>query len=171
MAQQGTRWLVAAKDLWSDLPFFGAIGFICGLIQWFGYRFFNKSNVGTDLLLEHIPFMSLVTTVGILWFAKWGVERLCITRDRPRLRALMAHVSARATSFASVSAAAIVGFGGAAAVFQDYGYAFKFWLLSLPFVALAEIAANPSWAPGHSKLYLVAVGIIVGTPFGAAFMR
>ncbi|WP_431819493.1 hypothetical protein [Burkholderia sp. F1] len=163
--------MLAAKDLWSDLPFFGAIGLICGLIQSVGYRYFNKSNVGTELLLEHIPFVSLVTTVGILWFAKWGVERLCIQRDRPRLRALMAHVSMRAVSFASVSAAVIIGFGVAVAACQDYGYAFKFWVLSLPFAALAEIAANPSWAPGYSKLYLLAVGIIIVTPFAAALMR
>ncbi|WP_155630717.1 hypothetical protein [Burkholderia territorii] len=121
MAQQGAVWMLSGRDFRSDFPFFGTIGFIFSLIQWFGYRYFYKSNLGTDLLVEHIAFNSPLMTVMFLWFAKWGVERLCIIRDRPLLHALIAHVSTRAVAFAAVAAATVIGFGAAAAVCRNIG--------------------------------------------------
>lgn len=169
MTEQKTPWTFAAKDFANDFPFFGAVGFICGVVQWVGYRYFDKSNAGTDLLVEHIPYDSLVLTVLFLWFAKAGVEKMCAKRDWPRLRALLAHISLRAVAFASVSAAAIAGFGLAAATFGDYKYALSFWVFSLYFLSLAEIAANPFWGPNHSKAYGLALFLLVSITVATMF--
>ncbi|WP_175873664.1 hypothetical protein [Burkholderia sp. BCC0397] len=171
MAQHGAVWMLSGRDLRNDFPFFGTIGFIFGLMQWFGYRYFNKSNVGTELLMEHIAFNSLLMTVMVLWFAKWGVERLCITRDRPLLRALIAHVSTRAVALASVAATTVIGFGAAAAVCRNIGPALWTWYFSLYLVAMAEIAANPFFGPNHSRLYRCAMVIVIVSPVAASFMR
>lgn len=164
-------WMLVAKDLRNDLPFFGTVGLICGLVQWVGYRYFDKANWGSELLQEHVAFNSLLLTVMFLWLAKGLVERLCATRERPRLKALVAHVSARAVAFASVAVAVIAGFALAAALCGAFGHAFGFVFFATYFVALAEIAANPFFRPGHSRAYAVAMGIIIGMPLSVTLMR
>lgn len=107
MPQCKAPWMLAAKELRSDLPFFGSFGLIAGLVQWVAYHYFDKSNVGTELLQEHIAFRSLVLTVILLWGAKGLLARLSVTEERPRLSAFVEHVAGRAVAFASVAAAVI----------------------------------------------------------------
>ncbi|WP_338495692.1 hypothetical protein V5F23_16810 [Pseudomonas sp. WP18] len=166
-----TPWMLVAKDLQGDIPFFGTVGLICGLVQWVGYQYFNKANWGSELLQEHIAFNSLLLTVMFLWLAKGLVERLCTTREYPRLKAFVGHVSARAVAFASVAAAVIAGFALAAALCGAFGHAFGFMFFATYFVALAEIAANPFFRPGHSRTYALSMGIIIGMPLSATLMR
>ncbi|MEW4396952.1 hypothetical protein ACM7HV_30135 [Pseudomonas paraeruginosa] len=158
-------WMLAAKGLRDDLPFFGAVGLICGLIQWVGYQYFDKANFGSELLQEHVAFNSLLLTVMFLWLAKGLVERLCITKECPRLKAFVAHVASRAVAFASVAAAVIAGFALAASLRGDFGHAFGFMFFATYFIALAEVAANPFFRPGHSRTYVVSIGIIIGMPW------
>lgn len=163
-------WMLAAKELKGDIPFFGAVGLICGLVQWVGYRHFDKANWGSALLQEHVAFNSLLLTVAFLWFAKGLAARLCATRECPRLMAFVAHVSARAVAFASVAAAVIAGFALAAALCGAFGHAFEFMFFATYFVALAEVAANPFFRPGHSRTYVVSIGIIIGMPWSVMLM-
>lgn len=164
-------WMLAAKELKGDLPFFGTVGLICGLVQWVGYRHFDKANWGSDLLQEHVAFNSLLLTVMFLWLARGLVERLCITRECPRLKAFIAHVSARAVAFASVAAAVIVGFALAATLCGAFGHAFWFMFFATYFVALAESAANPFFRPGHSRTYAASMAIIISMPLSVMLMR
>jgi hypothetical protein len=170
VAGRNAPWMLAAKELFDDVPFFGALGLICGLVQWVGYRYFDKAQWGAELLQEHIAFNSMILTVMFLWLAKGIVERLCEKRKRPRLVALVDHVVARAIALASVAAAVIAGFGLAAALFRAFGHALMFEYFALYFVALAEIAANPFFPPGHSRTYLPALGVIIGIPLGLKFL-
>ncbi|WP_159086588.1 MULTISPECIES: hypothetical protein [Burkholderia] len=164
-------WMLVAKELKGDLPFFGTVGLICGLVQWVGYRHFDKANWGSELLQEHIAFNSLLLTVMFLWLAKGLVERLRTTREYLRFTAFVAHVSARAVAFASVAAAVIAGFALAAALCGAFGHALWFMFFATYFVALAEIAANPFFPPGHSRAYAVSMGIIISMPLSITLMR
>jgi len=164
-------WMLVAKDLRGDFPFFGTVGLICGLVQWVGYHYFDKANWGSELLQEHIAFNSLLLTVMFLWLAKGLVERLCTKRERPRLKSFVDHLAARAVAFASVAASVIAGFAIAAALCGAFGHAFRFVFFATYFVALAEIAANPFFRPGHSRTYAVAMGIIIGMPLSVTMMR
>ncbi|MFM0016706.1 MULTISPECIES: hypothetical protein [Paraburkholderia] len=170
MRGRNIPWMLAAKDLLNDLPFFGALGFICGLVQWVGYHYFNKAQWGAELLQEHIAFNSMVLTVMFLWLVKGTVERLCAKRELSRLTALVDHIVARAVALASVAAAVVMGFGLAAAFFHAFGHALMFEYFALYFVALAEIAANPLFSPGHSRTYLPALSVIIGLPLGLRFL-
>ncbi|KAG0186336.1 hypothetical protein DFQ28_008023 [Apophysomyces sp. BC1034] len=150
--QRNTPWMLAATDLRRDFPFFG-------------YHYFDKANWGSDLLQEHIPFNSLLSTVMFLWLAKGMVERLGVNRELPCAKAFVAHVSARAVAFASVAAAVIVGFALAAGFFGNFRYTVAFLFFSSYFVSIAEIAANPVFSKGQSRTYWVALSIIIGMPF------
>lgn len=163
--------MLAARDLKGDMPFFGTVGLICGLVQWVGYRYFDKANWGSELLKEHIPFESLLLTVGFLLFAKGLTEWLCTKRECPRLTALVAHVSVRAVAFASVAAAVVAGFALAAALFGAFSYALRFMFFAIYFVALAETAVNPFFLPGYSRTRMVCIGIIASMPLGVLLGR
>ncbi|CAM8819561.1 hypothetical protein NCW_03550 [Burkholderia pseudomallei] len=165
MTKRGIPWMLAAKDLRGDLPFFGTVGLVCGVVQWTGYSYFDKANWGSDLLEEHIAFNSLLLTVMFLWLAKVVVERLGVNRELPRASALVAHISARAVAFASVAAAVIAGFALAAGFFGAFRHAATFLFFCSYFVSIAEIAANPVLSNGQSRIYPIALGIIIGMPF------
>ncbi|MFK1437454.1 hypothetical protein ACIU0H_27890 [Pseudomonas aeruginosa] len=170
-AAAAVPWMLAAKEFKGDIPFFGAVGLICGLVQWVGYRHFDGANWGSELLQEHVAFNSLLLTIAFLWLAKGLAERLCATRECPRLMTFVAHVSARAVAFASVAGAVIAGFALAAALCGAFSHAFGLMFFATYFVALAEIAANPFFRPGHSRAYAVSMGIIISMPLSVTLMR
>lgn len=164
MPQCKAPWMLAAKELRSDLPFFGSFGLIAGLVQWVAYHYFDKSNVGAELLQEHIAFRSLVLTVIFLWGAKGLLARLSVTEERPRLSALVEHVAGRAVAFASVAAAVIAGCAFAALLLGAFGVAIRVLFFAIYFVALAEIAANPFLRSGQSRTVWLAMGVVVSMP-------
>src|SRR5690606_11591477 len=161
MPQCKAPWMLAAKELRSDLPFFGSFGLIAGLVQWVAYHYFDKSNVGAKLLQEHIAFRSLVLTVIFLWGAKGLLARLSVTEERPRLSAFVEHVAGRAVAFASVAAAVIAGCAFAALLLGAFGVAIRVLFFAIYFVALAEIAANPFLRSGQSRTVWLAMGVVV----------
>ncbi|MBN3791529.1 hypothetical protein [Burkholderia sp. Ac-20353] len=166
MTKRTMPWTLAAKDLWKDLPFFGGVGFVCALIQWVGYRHFDKANVGSELLQEHIAYYSLGLLIILLWPLKAIVWWFGTKRECPGAEQFVAHLAARAVAFASVATAVLVGFAGGAAAVGKWGSASQFLYISLYFAALAEIAANRS-VLGDSRMYLPAIGVVVGITLSA----
>jgi len=166
LTSENSPWMLSASDLLKDAVFFVPIGTICGIIQVVGYRYF-KAEWGAELLFEHIAFNSLLLITVLLWLIKALLHWLSSRMETSWAEVLVAHISKRAIGIASISASVIVGFGLAAAFHGAYYFAFAFLLLSLYFVALAEIAANPLFGSGRSRTCLTAFAIIIAMPFSA----
>jgi cytochrome b561 len=148
-----------------DGPFFTVIGFLCGLIQYVGYSYFDKKELGSEFLLEHIAFGSLILMIIFLWLCG---ALLCWKPEFPGrnyLDQLVTHISHRAVAFALVATFVIFGFALAALAFNSYGFGAKFLSASLYFLALAEISASPRFEGERSACYLPAMGFIIATPF------
>ncbi|MGM3277138.1 hypothetical protein [Ralstonia sp. 24A2] len=162
-------WMLAASDLKKDALFFVTVGFICGLIQLLGYRYFDKANWGADLLQEHIAFQSLLLLVAFLWLAKGLTEWTCSTRELKltRVRALIGHIAGRTVAFASVAAFVVAGFAIVTGLSGAYFHAGVFLVFCVYLVSFAEIAANPWLRSGQSRLYRVALVIVICVPVGA----
>lgn len=153
-----TPWLITGGELRNDAPFFIPLGLIFGITQFIGYRHFNKASWGNDLVLEHIPFNTLLLLVIALWIAKWLTARF----DIQWARRMIHHVSSRAVSFASVSATTMFGFTIVTALSGAYVHALVFLVFCMYLASLSEIAANPLW--GHSKAYGAALAVVIMLP-------
>jgi hypothetical protein len=158
------RLCFAAAELTKDLPFFGLIGFICGVIQLVGYEYFRKSEAGTKLLQEHIAFNSMLLIAIFLLVVKGPTERLCARSDHPYLRKFISHVSARGAAFASVAASTLVGFGLSALLSGQILSAAILIGVAIYFLAITEVVLNPFSPAGWSHAYPLALGIVIGTP-------
>ena len=168
MTEQKVRlqpWLRVAADLKKDGPFFGAVGLICGLVQVVGYRYFDKAQWGADLLQEHIAFNSLLLIAACQWLARGLTAWLTKRWTMRRTTALIDHVAGRAVAFGSVAASVVIGFAISAAIFGAYAHAIKFAQAALYFVAIAEVVANPLQKSELSKVYFLALGMVIVTPY------
>lgn len=157
--------LKVLPELKKDGPFFTVIGFLCGMIQYGGYNFFDKKQWGSELLLEHIPFNSLLLMIMFLWFCSALLRCSATFLGRNYLDQLVTHISQRSVAFSLVSTFAVLGFALAVLTFKDYGYGIKFLSASLYFFSLAEIAANPRFEGEHSTCCLPAIGFVIATRF------
>ena len=157
-------WMIVAGALRKDAPFFGGVGLFCGILQFVGYRYFDKANWGAELLLEHIPFKSILFSVVFLGVAKGFLEWQRAKREMMGLEGLITHVAKRTIGFASPAASIVFGFAMASALWGAYWHAGMFLFCCIYLVALAEIAANPLFGKGCSKAYSVAVGVIIAMP-------
>jgi len=157
--------LQVLPEVKKDGPFFSVVGFVCGLIQYLGYNYFDKAEWGSELLKEHIAFGSIAVLIVFLWLCcvilRWKPTFL----GRDYLDQLVTHISERAVAFALVAAFVIIGFGLAALLFKSYGNAVKFLFAGLYFIALAELAANPRIQNDKSTCYWPAFGFVIATPF------
>jgi hypothetical protein len=88
-----------------------------------------------------------------------------------RTNILLAHISERAVAFASVAASVVLGFTITAACSGALVHAAVFLIFSTYLISLAEIAANPLLGPGQSKTHAAAIGVVIGFPFGALFIK
>lgn len=158
-------WFRITKDLAKDVPFFGSLGLIFGFIQFMGHRYFDNANLGSELLQEHLAFNSLLLLTMFVWAIKAAVARSPKLSERQTLTALIAHLVTRITAFGSVATSIILGFAASAAIFGAYFHAFKFAQASLYFASVAEIAANPVRLSEVSRGYILALAMVIATPF------
>ncbi|WP_439628265.1 hypothetical protein [Shinella sp.] len=163
--KESRPWMLAGGELRKDAPFFAAVGLLFGVLQYVGYIYFDKANWGGNLLLEHIPFYSLFIANLFLWLTKGIWEWQRTKREMRRMEALIAHVSFRAVSFASVSASVVFGFAMAPALWGAYWHACMFLFCGIYLLSLAEIAANPLLGKGRSRTCLPAMLVIITIPF------
>jgi hypothetical protein len=163
--QPAAVWMKVWPDMKKDIPFFLSIGFACGMTQYLGYNFFDKSNFGTKILEEHIPFTSLMLLTIVVFFGKAAIAYRPKIFGNFNFLHFINHLSERAVAFSSVSAVVIFGFALAVAMFGSLGYSLKFMQASLYFCSLAEVAKNPIAKGGCSKIYPFSWGMVVTTPF------
>ncbi|QBP77637.1 hypothetical protein E2K99_22765 [Herbaspirillum huttiense] len=161
--------LLIKSELLKDFPFFGTLGFIFGIVQLVGNSYSSKFDGGTELLLEHIAFKTLVLTVGIVVIMRMIEEVLARKRHRPRLSRLVTHIAGRAVAIANVSATVLLGFATAALVTGYIRPATIFAIAALFFAAISEFAANPILRDGQSQLYFAAITTMVVVPISAHF--
>lgn len=160
-----TVWTMAWPDIRRDAPFFLSVGFICGVTQYLGYKFFGKLDLGSKILEEHIAFTSMILLTIAVIFGRAAIECKPKIFCKLKFPDFVNHLSDRAIAFSSVSAVAVFGFALSAAVFGSWGYALKFLQASLYFSSLAEISKNPVTKGNWSKIYPISWGIVVTTPF------
>lgn len=159
-------WMLISRDLCKDAPFFTMLGVFSALIQVWGHRYAG-SNWGSELLVEHIPFNSLILLILFLFIARFLTKGVYAKREMPRMKALINHVSQRAVVFASVSASTMAGFTLTAAFFQaGCRPIMMFSWFCIYLVSLGEIAANPLIKGEHSKTFWLAMAIVIGTYLG-----
>ncbi len=148
-----------------DGPFFTMVGFASGVIQYLGYNYFDKTQLGNELVQEHIAFKSLVIMIVFLWFCSGLLHWKATFPGRGYLDQLVNHISGRAVAFALVAAFVTLGVGFSALLFKSYGHAVFFSFASLYFGSLAELASSPSFQVEKSTCYWPALGIVIATPF------
>ncbi|WP_377102880.1 hypothetical protein [Rugamonas violacea] len=156
-------WLLVAPELKKDVVFFATIGMLCGFIQFFGYNYAKKSEFGSELLQEHIAFHSLMLMTMFVLLGR-GIQLWRSKRGQQRNSPFIDHVAARAVAFASVAACVIFGFAISAGLVNAIGPAIKFVQAALFFVAIAEAVASPLTREGQSRLYWLALGMVIVTP-------
>src|SRR5687768_1159152 len=102
-----------------------ALGLIFGFIQVMGHRYFDSTNLGSELLQEHVAFNSLLLLTMFVWAIKALVASSPKPSKRQTLTALIAHLVTRTTAFGSVATSIVLGFAASAAIFGAYFHAFK----------------------------------------------
>lgn len=157
--------LKVLPELKKDGPFFTIVGFLCGMIQYVGYSYFDRKEWGSELLQEHIAFGSLLLMVMFLWFFGFLLHWKVTFPGRNYLDELLTHISHRAVAFALVATFVVLGFALAVLSFKNYGHGIKFLSVSLFFLALAETAAHRPFQGERSTCYLPAMGFVIATPF------
>jgi len=160
------QWVLIEADLRKDAPYYVPAGVLVGFVQWISYRFPRDRNWGSDLLQEHIVFSSLAASILVLAAIRAATQLRAIPRGNAfRLsRTFSLSVSARASTFASVGAAAIFGFALSAVLCGSFWHAFKFAEASIYFASLGEVAANLAIDRPHSKSFECALLIVISMP-------
>jgi len=160
-------WLLITSDLKKDGLSFGFAGLIFGIIQFFGYRYFDKAELGSELLQEHIAINSLFLMVLLVTFCKilslWLGD--CLANKRKYLDLFIEHIVERSITFGSVAASVICGFAISVAIFGAYAHAAKFFQAAIYFASVSEFAASPLQRNKWSKGYYIAVAMVFITPF------
>ncbi len=157
-------WLRIAKDLKQDAPFFCTIGLIFGFVQFWGYTYFHGAEWGSDLLMEHIPFQSLLLMAITVGAAKSVTAWLSSHWRFQHLQRPIAHLTKRTIAFGSAAACVMIGFAVCTAIYGAFFYAAYFVLAGLYFAALAEVSANPFHCAEWSKANRLAVSLNIVTP-------
>lgn len=157
-------WLRVSSDLKKDGWFFGAIGAICAAIQYISYRYFDRANVGAELLQEHIAFNTLALLAIFLLVVRSVLLRKPWMASN-RLLAFIGHVAQRTVAFGSVAASVTVGFAFVVALCGSHWHAWKFVQAALYFASIAEVAANPLVESEMSLAFVPAWAFVIITPF------
>lgn len=163
MPTSTSPWLRVSAELKKDFAFFTVVGALCGIVQLVAYNYFDKAAFGSELLQEHIAFNSLMLMTMFVLLGR-GLLLLRAARGTQKESPLVEHVAARSVAFASVAASVLLGFAISAGMTNAFGHAIKFLQAALYFVSIAEVVATPLGRTGHSKLYWIALGMVVVTP-------
>lgn len=161
---QGQQWLRIGADLKKDGVFFGLLGCVFGLIQFVGFEFFNQSNVGSELLIEHIPFKTIGVTVLVI-FGVRVIAHLVWGESAPQsVEGMLSHIANRISALACVAAAVTWGFGVTAAAFGGGLTAMAIIIIACFFAALAELAVTPRLQDVQRPGVQLALGLAMAVP-------
>lgn len=160
------HWVLTEADLRKEAPYYVTVGILVGFVRWISYRLLQGRNWGSDLLQEHIVFNGLAAAIFVLAAIRAATHLRSIPRGNALQlsRTFSLSVSARASTFASVGAAAIFGFAWSAVLCGSFWYAFKFAEASIYFASLGEVAANLAIGRPHSKSFECALLIVISMP-------
>lgn len=162
--------LLITRDLAKDIVFFGLFGLVVGVVHVVGYKFFGQTNIGTELLQEHIAFYSLTLICFFLLVSKLVIMRFSALGQNTVVLTTMGHIAARAVAIGSVAASVVLGVAASAVLFGEYSHAAKFVHVGVYFASFAEAAANLARPSGVSICCAYAVAMIIATPFIFAYV-
>lgn len=151
-------------DLKKDGVFFGLLGCIFGVIQFVGHEHFERSNLGSELLMEHIPIKSMGLALLAIVGLRLIVHLLCKGKAPQSVDGMLAHIAGRVSALACVAAAVTFGFGGTAAVFGHVLPALVIIIIACYFAALAELAVTPRLEDLNRRGVQVALGLAMAVP-------